>query len=122
MELASQELKNDIREMLQDPQYAPLTQKQKAEIFNNALAASMNPDKHPPYSKKYIEALERFRKENPIDRGWGLQFSGKRRSRNRRSRKRRSRKRRSHNRRSRKRRSRKRRSRKRRSRKSSKRR
>jgi hypothetical protein len=110
--MASKELENDIRKMLQDPQYAPLTQKQKAEIFNNALAASMNPDKHPPYSKKYIEALERFRKENPIDRDWGLQFSGKRRSRNRRSRRRRSRNRRSRNRRSRKRRSRKRRSRK----------
>ena len=71
MELASEELENDIREMLKDPQYAPLTKKQRAEIFNNALTASMNPDKHPPYSKDlqmHIEALERFREEHPIDR------------------------------------------------------
>ena len=136
MELASEELKNDIREMLKDPRYAPLTKEDKVRIFNNALTASMHPDKHPPYSKDlqmHIEALKRFREEHPIDdRSWvssdpKLKFSGNRRSRKRRSRKRRSRKRVSPFRAqrsalNRKRRSRKRRSRKRRSRKSSKRR
>ncbi len=141
MELASEELKNDIREMLKDPRYAPLTKEDKVRIFNNALTASMHPDKHPPYSKDlqmHIEALKRFREEHPIDdRSWvssdpKLKFSGNRRSRKRRSRKRHSRKRHSRKRvspfraqrsaLSRKRRSRKRRSRKRRSRKSSKRR
>ncbi len=112
MELASEELKNDIREMLKDPRYAPLTKEDKVRIFNNALTASMHPDKHPPYSKDlqmHIEALKRFREEHPIDdRSWvssdpKLKFSGNRRSRKRRSRKRHSRKRRSRKRRSRKR-------------------